>query len=111
MTNGIKHFFEGFHLSPELEEKVKRRWNVIYYATENEHNGELVDHGSNFLQHDQPATPAETQSPINAAQIGSNVFDLATYREQQEYSESLQMERLAMDARQMEEEARRESAA
>jgi hypothetical protein len=51
---------------------------------------------------------------VDAAQLGSQVASLDTYRERQEFrqqSETLQSERLAAEARQAAEEARRDFAA
>lgn len=110
MTDKINFFGERVRASADLAERIKKRWGVVYYATENEHQAEIVDHGPDFRR-PEVAAPTPVERPIDTAQIGSQVTSLDAYRERQEfrqYSETLQSERLAADARQAVEEARRE---
>lgn len=113
MTDKTNFFGERIRVSADLAERVRQRWGVVFYAVENEHQAQIVDHGPNFLRPESTiSTPVER--PIDAAQIGSQVASLDAYRERQEfrqYSETLQSERLAADARQAAEEARRDFAA
>lgn len=110
MTDKINFFGERVRVSADLAERIKQRWGIVYYATENEHQAQIVDHGPDFLRPETTA-PVSVERSVDAAQIGSQVASLDAYRERQEYSEILQSERLAADARQAVEEARRDFAA
>jgi len=58
-------------LSPELMDKIQRRWGIVYQAVENEHAGELNAHPGLFVEEQTP--PQVDATPVATAAIGHAV--------------------------------------
>jgi hypothetical protein len=113
------HFFrERLQPSSDLAERVRARWGIVYHAVEAIHGSEIVEHGTDLLQPETPpqqpvaATPVPKREAVQAAQVGSNVFNLEAYREHRQQTaaevEAIGQQRLAEQARLNAEAALRE---
>jgi|GEM_PF-6106432 len=104
------HFSKEHHrLSSDVAERLRARWSMVYHAVEAIHASEIAEHGAGLLQPETPPQPSVANTSVTpiaerqAAQVGSNVFNLEAYREHRQQTveevEAMGSRRLAEQAR------------
>jgi hypothetical protein len=90
MFDTSRLFNERLRRSPELAERIRARWSVVYHAVEAIHASEIAEHGADLARPEatsqRPAVtaPEAKRQAVQAAQVGSNIFNLEAYRTRRE---------------------------